>query len=123
MARRTEQREAIRTAIEKAGRPLSPQEVLERAQKHVPGLGIATVYRALSTGAEEGWLKPVELANGPTRYEKAGLHHHHHFRCRSCDKVYDLDGCPGDLKKLLPRGFTLEDHDIVLYGRCRHCGK
>jgi Fur family transcriptional regulator, ferric uptake regulator len=121
VSKRTAQREAIRTAIESAGRPLSPQEVLERAQRAVPGLGIATVYRALSSGADEGWLKPVQLATGPTRYERAGLHHHHHFRCRVCDRVYDLEGCPGNLKALLPPGFTIEEHEITLYGRCAKC--
>ena len=43
MSRKTPQREAIREAIEAADRPLSPQEILELAQRAVPQLGIATV--------------------------------------------------------------------------------
>ncbi len=121
MSRSTQQRTAIRAAIEAAGRPLSPNEVLDAASVEVPGLGIATVYRALSAGQEEGWLKAVELATGPTRYEVANLGHHHHFRCNVCDRVFDLKGCPGNLKGLLPMGFELDDHDIVLHGRCADC--
>ncbi len=121
MSRNTAQREAIRSAIESAGRPLAPQEVLDAASSAAPGLGIATVYRALSAGVEGGWLQPVEMATGPTRYELAHLGHHHHFRCNVCDRVFDLDGCPGNLKMLLPPGFELDDHDIVLHGRCADC--
>lgn len=121
MNRNTAQREAIRSAIEDAGRPLSPQEVLDVAKINVPSMGIATVYRALSAGVEDGWLQAVEMTTGPTRYEPAHLSHHHHFRCNACDKVFDLHGCPGNLKKMLPKGFELDDHDIVLHGKCADC--
>jgi Fur family ferric uptake transcriptional regulator len=121
MSRTTTQRTAIRAAIEAAGRPLSPQEVLDAASTDAPGLGIATVYRALSSGVAEGWLQAVELPTGPTRYEPAHLKHHHHFRCQTCDRVFDLKGCPGNLRKMLPPGFVLDDHDIVLHGKCAEC--
>ena len=47
MARNTEQRRAIRRVMEESGRPLSPREILDLARSLVPGLGIATVYRAV----------------------------------------------------------------------------
>jgi Fe2+ or Zn2+ uptake regulation protein len=59
--RSTKQRAAIEQAMAKAGRPLAPQEVLELAQATLPGLGIATVYRALKAMAEEGFLHEVHL--------------------------------------------------------------
>ena len=45
--RNTLQLTAIQGALEAAGRPLSPEEVLKDAKKKVPSLGIATVYRTL----------------------------------------------------------------------------
>ncbi|MEM1098543.1 MAG: transcriptional repressor [Planctomycetota bacterium] len=121
MSRTTQQRTAIRTAIEASDGPLTPQEVLAAATRTVPGLGIATVYRALSAGVDEGWLQTVHLPTGPARYELAELGHHHHFRCTACDRVFDLEGCPGNLKDLLPPGFELEHHDITLHGKCADC--
>lgn len=118
--RSTSQRRAIRQAIEDAGRPLDANEVLTAAEHK--GLGLATVYRALKLGVEEGWLTPVELPNAPTRYEMAGKQHHHHFECRECQRVFEVHGCPGNLKPLLPDGFTLEDHEVILYGLCSECG-
>jgi Fur family ferric uptake transcriptional regulator len=121
--RNTVQRAAIRDAFEHADRPLSPVEALGAAQRQVPGLGIATVYRNIRMLVEEGWLSEVPLPGAPNRYEVAGKHHHHHFRCRVCDRVYEVDFCPPDLRGLLPPGFQLEGHDITLFGRCAHCAQ
>lgn len=121
MERNTRQRTAIRQAIERAGRPLLPAEVLEAAQKEVPGLSLATVYRGLKTLVEEGAIAPVSLPSEVTRYEVAGHHHHHHFQCLSCQRVYDVHACPGDLGRLAPPGFSVESHDLTLYGRCGDC--
>jgi Fur family ferric uptake transcriptional regulator len=123
MTRRTVQRQAIRDAFERADRPLSPSEVLGSAQRRVPSLGLATIYRNLKALVGEGWLAEVALPGEPSRYEIAGKHHHHHFRCRICDRVFEVDSCPPDLTRLTPRGFRLESHDITLHGRCADCAR
>jgi Fur family ferric uptake transcriptional regulator len=121
--RDTQQRRAIRSVIDGTGRPMSPREVLRSALPQSPGLGIATVYRTLKSGVDAGWLTAVELPGEPPRYESTGKSHHHHFHCRSCDRVYEIEGCPDDLRSLTPPGFSLEAHEVVLYGRCAECGK
>jgi Fur family ferric uptake transcriptional regulator len=123
MERNTRQRDAIRQVFEENDRPLGPQEVLDAAQEYRPGLGIATVYRTPKALTEEGWLTPVELPGEPQRYEIAGKGHHHHFRCRGCDRVFEIDGCLTNLKQLVPRGFRIDRHEVVLYGTCRTCVK
>jgi Fur family ferric uptake transcriptional regulator len=55
------------------------------------------------------------------RYEIHGKPHHHHFRCRQCDRVYEVPGCVGSLNEIVPPGFTLENHELVLYGLCADC--
>lgn len=121
MERNTRQRTAIRDAMAQAARPLLPQEVLESAQAGAPGLSIATVYRNLRTMVDEGTLRSVVLPGENARYELAGGGHHHHFQCLQCQRVFEVDACPGDLSALAPPGFTVEDHDLTLYGRCRDC--
>jgi Fur family ferric uptake transcriptional regulator len=121
MERNTRQRTAIREAIAQAGRPLLPQEVLEAAQPGAPGLSIATVYRNLRTLVQEGLLRPVVLPGENARYEVAHTGHHHHFQCRLCQRVFEVEACPGNLASLAPSGFTVEDHDLTLYGRCSDC--
>jgi Fur family ferric uptake transcriptional regulator len=121
MQRETQQRRAIRRAFEAAGRPLSPQEIHEGARSNVRGLGIATVYRNIKAMLEEGWLRSVELPGAPSRYELAGKDHHHHFHCRECDRVFEMEQCPGSLRDLAPQGFEPESHEIILYGLCATC--
>lgn len=112
---------AIREALESTGRPMSPEEVLAAAQAQVNGLGIATVYRNLKSMVEEGWLVTVELPGQPARYERAGKDHHHHFHCQQCGRVFELDGCVDRLAELLPAGFEMNGHDLLLHGRCATC--
>jgi Fur family transcriptional regulator, ferric uptake regulator len=119
--RQTRQRDAIRAALAAAGRPLSPQELLAAARAATPGLGLATVYRTVKSMLADGTIHAVELPAAPARYELAGKHHHHHFHCRACDRVYELEGCPEGLRHLTPPGFALESHELVLYGRCAGC--
>jgi Fur family ferric uptake transcriptional regulator len=121
MERNTRQRAAILGAISRADRPLLPKEILQLAQRALPGLGIATVYRNLKSLLAEGQLKVVDLPAENARFEMAGGRHHHHFQCTRCQRVFDVDACPGDLSGLAPPGFAVEDHDLTLYGRCKEC--
>ena len=121
MQRKTQQRAAIRRAFEEADRPLSPQEALSAAQLRQPGLGIATIYRNIKSFVERGWLRSVELPGAPDRYEVAGKDHHHHFHCRTCDGVFEVDDCPGELERISPEGFEVDAHEIILYGTCSAC--
>lgn len=121
MERDTAQRRAIRDVFEAADRPLGPREVLNAAQSAVPTLGIATVYRTLKALVEETWLVQVDLPGEAPRYERSGKKHHHHFVCDACDRVYEVDGCPGNLRSVVPHGFQLDRHEVVLYGMCEDC--
>ena len=121
MERNTRQRDTIRDVFANSTQPLSPFEVLLAGRRTLRGLGIATVYRTINALVESGWLNAVELPGDSPRYERSGSGHHHHFQCRQCTGVYEIRGCPGDLKALTPAGFELEAHEVVLYGRCQKC--
>ena len=121
MERATRQNTAIREAIEAAGRPLSPTEVLDEARRHVAALGLATVYRNLKALVDEGAIQVVTLPGEVPRYEVARHGHHHHFRCDACQRVFDVHQCPGDLAGLAPPGFAVSRHEITLYGLCSDC--
>ena len=121
MERRTQQRQAIQQALEEADRPLSPDELLRLARKHSAGMGIATVYRNVARMLEAGSIRTVEIPGAKIRYETAGKGHHHHFHCDDCDRVYEIEDCPGSLGRLAPSGFQTRAHDIILFGLCRSC--
>ncbi|PYE54508.1 Fur family transcriptional regulator [Deinococcus yavapaiensis] len=120
--RNTRQRDTILAVLERAEGPLSAPELLCRAQQDLPGLGIATVYRTLKLLTEDGRVRSVNL-DGESLFERADLPHHHHFACRVCGKVFDLDVCPLALPQGLavPPGYLVEGHEVTLYGVCPGC--
>ncbi|WP_306476625.1 Fur family transcriptional regulator [Methyloversatilis sp.] len=121
MERNTRQRSAILGSIETAARPLSPAEIHDLARTDIPALGLATVYRNIRMLIEDGRLREVDLPGEPPRYELANLGHHHHFKCRQCDRVFDIAECATDWNRLAPAGFSVDAHDVTLFGRCDQC--
>jgi Fur family ferric uptake transcriptional regulator len=121
MARHTKQRDAIQQVFEETARPLTAQEVHQRAEEISDGVGIATIYRNLKKYVKEGKLTVVELPGEPSRYEPTDLDHHHHFQCLECERVFDVQGC-ADVDALAPDNFSVTHHEILLYGQCAACG-
>ncbi|MFO0831780.1 MAG: transcriptional repressor [Phycisphaerales bacterium] len=116
------QREAIREAIASAGGPLSPREILALAARRKGSLGLATVYRTLKFLVQSGEVVVVEIPGEAPRYE-VPKGHHHHFHCRGCGKVFELDGCCGHFSDLTPKGFRLDGHELLLFGLCGRCAR
>jgi Fur family ferric uptake transcriptional regulator len=121
MERNTKQRSAIRDAITEAHGPVSAREVLDLAQRRVRGMGMATVYRTLKALVTDREIVQIDMPGEPPRYEIAGKAHHHHFYCRGCGRMFEVEQCPGDLSYLAPEGFKLENHDLLLLGLCVDC--
>ena len=123
MIRKTNQRSVIAEVLEEAEHPLSVAEVLALAQSKHASLGIATVYRTLKAMVEAGAIVTVDWPGDAPRYERSGKHHHHHFQCRKCGGMFDVEGCAPGISALVPKGFRLESHEILLYGVCDRCQK
>jgi len=118
--RNTKQKQIVTLVIQEAERPLTVHEVLAAGQKILPALGLATVYREIGRLCEAGELQTVIIGSDLPRYEMR-KHHHHHFKCTECEKVYELEGCSAELKKLVPKGFKPQTHDLTFYGLCKIC--
>jgi len=119
--RRTSQGSAIKKVIRDANGPLRPLEILELASRVVPTLGIATVYRQLRRLQDAGEVRAVDLAVNDVRYEPTDRGHHHHFLCSECEEAFDIHGCAEGISEMVPPGFTIQNHEITLYGQCDEC--
>ncbi len=119
--RKTRQRDALRDVFDEAKHPLSIPELFEAAVKRIDGLGVATVYRAVHALLEDGTIETVEIPGEPVRYERANKGHHHHFQCERCERVFDIDGCIENVRRLAPPKFRVRQHAVTLYGLCAAC--
>lgn len=121
MKRKTNQRAAIQEVFRNNDRPLGVDEILAGGRRTVESLNQATVYRNLKLLIEDGWLTRIHTPELGTLYEIAGKKHHHHFQCRSCDRVYEIEGCAFNEGKSTPPGFVTESHEVFLFGICASC--
>jgi len=117
----TQQKAVLSRIIEQSEHPLTARELFAEAQKELPHLGMATVYRALRQFQEEGQIRVVEVPGATTHYETAARHHHHFFFCQQCEKLFNLMGCVRGINALAPERFQVRRHEIVLYGDCASC--
>jgi Fur family ferric uptake transcriptional regulator len=119
--RNTRQKAAVARVLDEARTPLTPRDIRSRARKIVPTISQATVYRILKSLLARNDVTTVELPGEPPLYEQTGKKHHHFFRCRRCEQMFEVDGCDSLIDHLVPQGFTLEDHDVFLFGLCAAC--
>jgi Fe2+ or Zn2+ uptake regulation protein len=97
---------------------LSAEEVFQQARLELPELSRATVYNALGELAEAGLLGLVE-GPGPRRFD-ANVTPHHHFRCRRCHELQDVELADVEVT-LRERGFRVESSHVLLEGLCPTC--
>jgi len=122
MQRKTRQREAIERVLKDGRRPLTPLEIHERAHRHLPGIGLRTVYRQIEDLAGQQKIVGIDYPGQPLRYEWVKSGHHPHFICRRCNRLFDLpeDNLP-DLPVKVPAGFVVDGQETIFYGLCSDC--
>lgn len=120
----TPQRRAVWSAFggEENNR-LTADETFGRARRELPELSRATVYNALAAFVEAGLLRAVE-SRGAVLYDPNPDPTHHHFRCRRCDRLYDVhvEGVD-DLRVTGASGFAVEHRTVLLGGLCPSCSR
>ncbi len=91
--RMTAQRKVIAEVLQKAGKHLDAPEVLRRARQQLPGLHLATVYRALESLKKLGIIDELDLMHfrGTGHYYEARTDKDHmHFTCQRCGSVLEI---------------------------------
>lgn len=70
----------MQKALEGAARPMTASEIRAVAGEYSPGLGTATVYRALRFLMEAGSVGIVEIPGASPHYGLKSATPNHHFR-------------------------------------------
>lgn len=126
MARRnTWQRERVREALADAPGFVSAQTLHATLRDDNTGIGLATVYRALSGLAAEGEADSLQSPEGENLYracESPG--HHHHLICRSCGLTVEIEATEVEAwarHTASLHGFTDAEHVVDVFGLCATC--
>ncbi|TAM81622.1 MAG: transcriptional repressor [Acidobacteria bacterium] len=125
--RLTRQRRVIADVLQQAGEHLDAPEVLQRARQQMPGLHLATVYRALESLKKLGIIDELDLmhVNGHGHYYEARTNKDHmHFTCQRCGTVFEIqDPLFEKLKSQIEsrHGLTLRVARLELGGSCASC--
>ena len=125
--RMTRQRRVIADVLQKAGEHLDAPEVLRRAQQQMPGLHLATVYRALESLKKLGIIDELDLmhVNGSGHYYEARTNKDHmHFTCQRCGGVLEIqdplfEKLKGQIEKR--HGLKIRVARLELGGLCANC--
>ncbi|MDO8804558.1 MAG: transcriptional repressor [Elusimicrobiota bacterium] len=124
-ARHSKRREVIFEVLNSGHSHLNAEEVHHEARKRLPGIGIATVYRALKFLCGCGQASEFIPADGVARYEPGGSRaHHDHLICTSCGRFIEaVDPAIERLQEKLAarHGFKPTRHKLEIYGICAGC--
>jgi Fe2+ or Zn2+ uptake regulation protein len=116
----TIQRLAVLEWLCKTEQHPTADQVLSAVRRKFPSISRATVYNTLVALTKAGMILRLNVDPAVTRYD-ADLGPHAHFRCRLCEKVYDIEvkkGMPIDVKA---DGHLVESVRTYAYGVCADC--
>lgn len=118
------QRRLIAETVVGLSGAFTAEELHQAVALRSPGVGLATIYRALSAMQDAGTVSQVGERGGSALLALCDRHdHHHHLVCTSCAGVIGID-CPlgGEaLEAAALAGHMVTHHEITLYGLCATC--
>lgn len=121
--RLTPQRRAVLDVLRASTDHPTAQDVLDRVRRRAPGIGAATVYRALNLLVAGGQASELDLGNAAARYD-ANTARHDHVVCLRCGAASDVDApLPRRLAREVAEmsGFAVTGHDLTFTGLCPTC--
>lgn len=123
--RSTVQKRLILDALKRLNGHASAGMVLREVQSIDPDIGRATVFRVLSSMADDGELQRLHFSNEDDRFDVT-LFPHSHILCKRCGRVDDVwfDREP-ELEAHIrdAGGFRVDSITIELRGLCIDCLK
>lgn len=118
------QRALIAEVVASLPRAFTAEELHDAVARVAPGVGLATIYRALAAMHAAGSVTTVGERAGSALLARCDRHdHHHHLVCTACGTVVGVD-CPLGAETLASAeraGHLVTRHEITLYGLCAEC--
>lgn len=124
MKRNTWQREAVREALSTSAGFVSAQALHSTLRESGSPIGLATVYRALSSLESEGEADSLQQDGESLFRACTPGTHHHHLICRNCGTTVEISADPVEQwarQVAAENGFTEANHVVDVFGLCAVC--
>lgn len=98
--------------------------VIGAVRRHLPAVSHQAVYDCLAALTRAGLVRRIQPAGSVARYEARIGDNHHHVVCRTCGAIADVDCATGEapcLHASNDHGFTIDEAEVVYWGRCPPC--
>lgn len=96
------------------------EDIYSNLKTNNPSLSKTTVYNSLEALKRHGIIQSITISGFELRYDfKEKMHHH--FLCKKCGRITDIDvECP-NLGKMLECGHDIEEVHGYFKGICKNC--
>lgn len=121
----TAQRMAVLTAVEELPSHCDVEAIRGQARKVTGRLSLQAAYNVLRVLTDVGLVRCTQIAGHPARYETR-RNNHHHFVCRSCGDIIDVDCVIGQapcLQADLPEPYQVDEAAVTFWGWCPRCAR
>lgn len=97
-------------------------EIYSSLKKNIPSLSKTTVYNSLDILKKYGLIQALSICGLEKRYDfKNDMHHH--FLCKKCGRIIDINiKCP-NINKTLEQGHKINEVHGYFKGICKNCIK
>jgi len=125
MKRMTRQRAAVFELLEDTSGFRSAQQLHAALADSGHSVGLATVYRTLTTLAEAGEIDVLRADDGESLFRRCvRTEHHHHLVCRECGTTVEIDANTVEnwaTRVAQEHNFVDVDHTAEIFGLCSRC--
>jgi Fe2+ or Zn2+ uptake regulation protein len=98
------------------------EHIHEALARKIPTISMTTVYNTLSAFLNKGIVEAVTITGTEIRYD-IKTKHHHHFLCKRCGHILDIEiKCPLTEKNTI-QGNKIDEWHGYLKGICKDCLK
>ncbi len=96
------------------------QAIFEAVVSKVPTISLTTVYNTLDILVKNNIVRELTITGTETRYDITTASHHH-FLCRECGRIYDIDIPCQISEKRSVNGHQIDEIHGYFKGICKNC--
>ena len=123
--RLTRQRQVVLEELSSVDTHPRADQIYQMVRRRIPNVSFGTIYRNLKTLEELGLIAEIQYGTRSSRFD-ANVASHHHFVCRKCEKIIDVDAIPApdfESSGLRQMGYQVQEYQLQLVGLCPSCKK